>query len=593
MSYTVLARKYRPQRFSDVIGQDHVTRTLKNALEQQRIAHGYIFSGHRGIGKTTIARILAMALNCRSADHPVAEPCGVCDSCREIREGSVGAMDVIEIDAATNRGIDEVRGLIATATAEPARDRYRIFILDEAHQVTDAAFNALLKTLEEPPPWAVFMMATTAPEDIPQTIRSRCQHFSFHAVRFLDIVEQLRSIAGQEHLGVDDDALALLAEAGDGSMRDALSIMDQAIACCGTTLTSALVRELVGRVNSAVLEQVMTAVHANSSEEVLRIIDKLLVEGQSPTHFARQMVGFIRNALIAKVAGPDSSLLQISSDEQARVARIAALFGEEDLTRFLQIMLRTHGDVSYKQEQRFHLELGLLKLVHAQRLLPLEQLLSEANLSAGGRVGTATSASRAPVAPSRTPGTISAGNSAGNSNENDKPSRPSPFELDRARRSPGGKPEMSAASSIGSVAGGQQAAGTAVAPEAPPLESIRNALLAALENAGHRMAADTLENGEWSLQANAVTVKVSSGEQMIALTFGPEQRRLIQQALESTAGPSLRFSVTPGGARNAVTPAAPSVPAGGTRAKAAQHPVVRRMMEKFGAELRTVLDNDQ
>ena len=187
MSYTVLARKYRPQRFSDVIGQDHVTRTLKNALEQQRIAHGYIFSGHRGIGKTTIARILAMALNCRSAAQPVAEPCGVCDSCREIREGSVGAMDVIEIDAATNRGIDEVRGLIATATAEPARDRYRIFILDEAHQVTDAAFNALLKTLEEPPPWAVFMMATTKPEDIPQTIRSAlsalqlsCRAFSGH-----------------------------------------------------------------------------------------------------------------------------------------------------------------------------------------------------------------------------------------------------------------------------------------------------------------------------------------------------------------------------------------------------------------------------
>ena len=595
MSYTVLARKYRPQRFSDVIGQDHVTRTLKNALEQQRIAHGYIFSGHRGIGKTTIARILAMALNCRSADHPVAEPCGVCDSCREIREGSVGAMDVIEIDAATNRGIDEVRGLIATATAEPARDRYRIFILDEAHQVTDAAFNALLKTLEEPPPWAVFMMATTAPEDIPQTIRSRCQHFSFHAVRFLDIVEQLRSIAGKEHLSVDDDALALLAEAGDGSMRDALSIMDQAIACCGTALTAASVRELVGRVNSAVLAQVMTAVHANSSEEVLRIIDRLLVEGQSPAHFTRQMVGFIRNALIAKVAGSDSPLLQISSDEQARVVRSAALFGEEDLTRFLQIMLRTYGDVSYKQEQRFHLELGLLKLVHAQRLLPLEQLLSEANLSAGGRTGTTTSASRAPAPPSRTAGTISAGNS------NEKPSRPSPFELDRARRSTGGKPEMSAPTSIASVAGGQQAAaGTAVAPEAPQvggqtadLESIRNALLAALENAGHRMASDALEKGEWSLQANAVTVKVSSGEQMIALTFGPEQRRLLQQALESTAGPSLRFSVTPGGAKNAVTPAAPSAPAGGTRAKAAQHPVVRRMMEKFGAELRTVLDNDQ
>src|SRR4051812_44243204 len=229
MSYQVLARKYRPQRFSDVIGQDHVTRTLKNALEQNRIAHGYIFSGHRGIGKTTIARILAMALNCQSADHPVAEPCGVCDSCREIRDGSVGSMDVIEIDAATNRGIDEVRNIIATANVEPIRSRFKIFILDEAHQVTDAAFNALLKTLEEPPSWVVFMMATTQPEDIPQTIRSRCQHFSFHAVKFNDIVGQLKSIAGKEGLSVEDDAIALLAEAGDGSMRDALSIMDQAI----------------------------------------------------------------------------------------------------------------------------------------------------------------------------------------------------------------------------------------------------------------------------------------------------------------------------------------------------------------------------
>ncbi len=605
MSYTVLARKYRPQRFSDVIGQDHVTRTLKNALEQQRIAHGYIFSGHRGIGKTTIARILAMALNCRSADHPVAEPCGVCDSCREIREGSVGAMDVIEIDAASNRGIDEVRGLIATATAEPARDRYRIFILDEAHQVTDAAFNALLKTLEEPPPWAVFMMATTQPEDIPQTIRSRCQHFSFHAVRFLDIVGQLRSIAQQEQLTVDDDALALLAEAGDGSMRDALSIMDQAIACCGTSLTSASVRELVGTVNATVLEQAMTAVHDNSSEEVLRIIDKLLVEGQSPTHFARQMVRFLRNALVAKVAGPGSPLLQISSDEQTRVARIAALFGEEDLTRFLQIMLRTHGDVSYKPEQRFHLELGMLKLVHAQRLLPLEQLLSESSLPAGGRSGATASPSRAPATPLRTPATTSGTTPSGTA-LNDKPQRPSPFELDRTRRSASGKPEMSSASPVGSVPAVQHAAAVAVvALEAPldaspfngqpaDIETVRNAVLAALEEAGHRMAADALEEGEWSVTASGLTVKVSSGEQMIAVTFGPEQRHLMQQAVEASLGRALRLSLIPGAAKNAAKPAAPRpVLPGGTRAKAEQHPVVRRMKEKFGADLRTVRDSDQ
>src|SRR3954462_4027774 len=306
MSYTVLARKYRPQKFSEVIGQEHVTRTLQNAIEQGRTAHGYIFSGHRGIGKTTVARILAAALNCRSKEHPVAEPCGVCESCTEIRAGN--AVDVIEIDAATNRGIDEVRELREAARYRPARDRYKIWILDEAHQITDAAFNALLKTLEEPPSHVVFMMATTQPEDIPQTIRSRCQHFNFHAVRFDEAVGQLRDIAEREGIQADVNALALLAEAGDGSMRDALSIMDQAIACCGTVLTGELVRQLVGAVPAETLEDMLDAIERGSSEEVLRQADRVITEGQSPQHFARQMVRFLRNALVAKVAGPDSTL---------------------------------------------------------------------------------------------------------------------------------------------------------------------------------------------------------------------------------------------------------------------------------------------
>ena len=234
MPYQVLARKYRPQRFADVAGQDHVTRTLQNALEQGRIAHGYIFSGHRGIGKTTIARILAAALNCQrtigSPERPTPEPCETCDSCLEIRAGN--AVDVIEIDAATNRGIDEIRELRDAARYRPARDRYKIYILDEAHQITDAAFNALLKTLEEPPDHIVFMMATTEPENIPQTIRSRCQHYSFHAVKLDDILTPscARIAAARERCWRTRPLSSLLAEAGDGSMRDALSIMDQAIA---------------------------------------------------------------------------------------------------------------------------------------------------------------------------------------------------------------------------------------------------------------------------------------------------------------------------------------------------------------------------
>src|SRR5574341_57668 len=417
MSYQVLARKYRPQQFSEVIGQEHVTRTLRNAIEQQRIAHGYIFSGHRGIGKTTVARILAMALNCRKAERPTPDPCGACDSCNEIRSGS--SVDVMEIDAATNRGIDEIRELRDAVRYRPARDRFKVYILDEAHQITEAAFNALLKTLEEPPEHVIFMLATTQPEDIPQTIRSRCQHFSFHAVRFEEIVGQLAELVKKEKLQADDEALALLAEAGDGSVRDALSLLDQAIAGSGGKLTAEMVRELVGSVPSETLESLLEAVARNSSEETLRLLDKILSEGHSPAHLAKQMVRFLRNAVVAKVAGEETPLLQISADERARARRVAARFSEEDLARFLTIMLRTHGELGYRQEQRFHLELGLLKLVHAQRLLPLEELLS------GARPESSTPAATKPAV--RPPL-----ESAPAPHKAAPPARPSPFEADRA-----------------------------------------------------------------------------------------------------------------------------------------------------------------
>ncbi|HLI78163.1 MAG TPA: DNA polymerase III subunit gamma/tau [Acidobacteriaceae bacterium] len=421
MAYQVLARKYRPLRFADVVGQDHVTRTLLNALAQDRIAHGYIFSGHRGIGKTTIARILASALNCQntigSELRPTPEPCLQCNSCLEIRTGN--AVDVLEIDAATNRGIDEIRELRDAARYRPARDRFKIIILDEAHQITDAAFNALLKTLEEPPEHIVFMMATTQPEDIPQTIRSRCQHFSFHAVKLDDIVGQLRKISDDENIAVDDTTLGLLAEAGDGSMRDALSIMDQAIASAPTTtdgrphveLTE--VRELMGAVSNVVFEEILQAVHNNDSTSVLHTVGHLLDLGNGPQQIARQFVRFLRNTVVAKITGlsPEADveatgiaaeLLQISAEERRRAARAAANFSEEELSRFLAIILRTFDDLGYRQEQRLHLELGLLKLVHVQRLVPIEEILSQLG-------ATATPNAPKPPAPSapRTPQTTS------------------------------------------------------------------------------------------------------------------------------------------------------------------------------------------
>jgi DNA polymerase-3 subunit gamma/tau len=451
MAYQVLARKYRPQFFRDVIGQEHVTRTLLNALQQGRIAHGYIFSGHRGIGKTTIARILAMALNCQHAigspERPTAEPCGICDACTEIRSGF--AVDVIEIDAATNRGIDEIRELRDAARYRPARDRYKIYILDEAHQITDAAFNALLKTLEEPPDHVIFMMATTQPEDIPQTIRSRSQHYAFHAVRFDDILAQLRSIAERETLDADDAALALLAEAGDGSMRDALSIMDQAIASAPVGadgrphLEAAQIRELMGTVPNTVFERLLESISENDSAAVLTGIDTLLNAGNSPSQLARQLVRYLRNTLMSKLGGESTELLQISGDERARVARTAMLFSEDDLARFLQIMLRSFDDLNYRQEPRFHLELGLLKLVHTQRLIPLEQLLSQlpGGQLPGGQFSGGAGASRASATQSRAAASASSSPAPSirptASSTPAQPAQPtfSPFESDTRRKS--------------------------------------------------------------------------------------------------------------------------------------------------------------
>jgi len=613
MSYTVLARKYRPQKFSEVIGQEHVTRTLQNAIEQGRTAHGYIFSGHRGIGKTTVARILAMALNCRSKDRPVPEPCGVCESCVEIRNGN--SVDVIEIDAATNRGIDEIRELREAARYRPARDRFKIYILDEAHQITDAAFNALLKTLEEPPEHIVFMLATTQPEDIPQTIRSRCQHFSFRAVKFDDIVGQLRDLVQREKIEADDAALALLAEAGDGSMRDALSILDQAIASSSGKLTAESVRDLVGAAPAHILEEVMQAVAAGKSDEILRQVDHLISEGHSPTHFARQMVRFLRNATVAKIAGKESALLQISGEERERVARVAELFGEEDLTRHLQIMLRTHSELGYKQEQRFHLELGLLKMAHAQRLLPIEQLLSEAAGPAAQRpsakpsiVGSASAAEvRRPEAPAARQGFIS------------------PFAADSARKgtprqegtvdpllTPG--PRIVAAASqaepviLGSAAPDARRDAVTYAREREPqpqagpqasavaedqIEKVQSAVLQALSDGNQRVLASMLSEGEWSVQAGELIVKVSGSQTAVDMTLGADAKRLIIASASGVMGRAIKLKVVPGAnvaPQENKSNGASVRPTAGGRGRAEQDPVVRRMQEKFGAQIRTVID---
>src|ERR1700704_3764408 len=298
--YEVIARKYRPQGFDELISQEHVKTTLENAITQGRIAHGYIFSGQRGTGKTTVARIFARCLNCEQGPTPT--PCGKCASCLEIGEGS--SMDVIEIDAASNRGINEMRELRESVRFRPARDRYKVFIVDEAHQITSEAFNALLKTLEEPPEWVVFLLCTTESHKIPSTIVSRCQQFSFRSVDFAELVQRMEWIMQQEGITADADAVAVLARAGEGSVRDSLSALDQAIACCGTKLDAARVRTLLGGFSLDSLYRVTQALTASSPAQMLDIVEDLERNGSNLQHFSREVARYFRNLLVVKVADP-------------------------------------------------------------------------------------------------------------------------------------------------------------------------------------------------------------------------------------------------------------------------------------------------
>ena len=668
MAYQVLARKYRPKRFADVAGQDHVTVTLMNALTQQRIAHGYIFSGHRGIGKTTIARILAAALNCRnpigSPLRPTAEPCEVCESCTEIRAGN--AVDVIEIDAATNRGIDEIRELRDAARYAPARDRYKIYILDEAHQITDAAFNALLKTLEEPPDHVIFMMATTQPEDIPQTVRSRCQHFSFHAVKLVDILGELRAIAAHEQVDADESALSLLAEAGDGSMRDALSIMDQAIASAPVEdgrarLDAQQIRELMGTVPNAVFERILEAVDQNRSAEVMTVANQLLDAGNSPAQLARQAVRYLRNCVIAKISGitPDSTdgaaeLLQISPDEQRRAARSASLFTEEELTRFLQTMLRTFDELGYRQEQRFHFELGLLKLVHLRRLLPVEQVLSQ--LSSGQSNSTPRPATPRPAP---TPTRPSANPSPASTFES--PAKPafSPFGADTTRKrfegiESGHQPTPSKPQPVPTpapvpppipvaapipvpapaptpsvVEAPEPVAPTESIPEAPapiaapiaaavpephpaplaiqavaeaepakltpeendPATRLQNAAVDALMSAGGQTsAADALADATWEISSGELNIQTELSKTMLRVVINAEAEKLLRLAIRTAGSGELKLTLLPIGDKPVAEKKARTPRSGSAQAKAMEHPVVQRAQSLFHAEIRNVID---
>jgi DNA polymerase-3 subunit gamma/tau len=378
MSYQVIARKWRPQRFEDVTGQEVLTRTLQNSIEHGRLHHAYLFSGARGVGKTTTARLVAKALNCHKSDQPTATPCAAtdetaCASCREIAEGR--SMDVLEIDAASNTQVENVREvIIAGINIAPARDRYKIFIIDEVHMLSGHSFNALLKTIEEPPPRVVFIMATTDAHKVPETISSRCQLFEFRTIATAKIADRLRLIAAAENISISDEAIREIARAGDGSMRDAQSAFDQVISFAGEKIEPADVEKALGIAGADVLARVIDGIAENRPAEALAIVDDLVMRGHNLRNFCRDVLGHLRDLLVVRVSG-DPKLLD-SSIQTVELQRQAALFTESDLVRFFHALAETETSLKEAANPRYQVEVALVKLMELRRLASLGDLVS-------------------------------------------------------------------------------------------------------------------------------------------------------------------------------------------------------------------------
>jgi DNA polymerase-3 subunit gamma/tau len=378
MAYQVIARKWRPQTFDEVTGQEPITRTLRNAIEHQRLHHAYLFSGARGVGKTTSARLLAKALNCHKAKEPTPTPCrsddpDQCSSCREITESR--SIDVQEIDAASNTGVDNVRdAIIASVGIAPARDRYKVFIIDEVHMLSGAAFNALLKTLEEPPPRVVFIMATTERHKVPETILSRCQQFEFRTIATAKILERLKLIAKSEKITIPDDALREIARTGEGSMRDAQSALDQVISFAGDKIKKEDVEMALGVAGADILKRIIDSIASNKPAEAIAAVDDIVMRGHDLRNFCRDLLAHFRDLLVTKVSG-NEELLEAAVCEPAELKRQAALFSESDLVRFFHSLAETETKLRAATQPRYQLEIGIVKLMELRGVESINEIL--------------------------------------------------------------------------------------------------------------------------------------------------------------------------------------------------------------------------
>ena len=423
MTYQVLARKWRPQNFEEVVGQETVTKTLQNAIKSERIAHAFLFSGVRGVGKTTTARILAKALNCH--EGPTPSPCNECVSCREITQAN--SIDVLEIDAASNTGVDKMRDLRESSRYGTARDRFKIFIIDEAHMLSNAAFNALLKTLEEPPPHVKFILATTEYPKIPVTIVSRCQQYDFKPISFPLILERLKVLSQEEGIKISEYSLRAVVSAAEGSMRDAQSALDQIIAFGGKEIPDEAVRVLLGVVDERAILSLVDAVLERDAKILVEQVQELVNSGVDPRNFCRKLIHHVRNLMVCRVTGWDERLLNLPDTAKDEILKQSEQFSELDLIRFYDLLNRAENDLRWNSHPWVHLEMTLMKLIELTRLPSLEDVIAQLQL--GEKAGK--SLPEGGSAPSGDPKTLSPAASKRPQSKDKKSSRVAPPEAEK------------------------------------------------------------------------------------------------------------------------------------------------------------------
>jgi len=589
MAYQVLARKWRPQKFDDVVGQAAVTRTLRNAIASNRIAHAFVFAGQRGSGKTTTARILARALNC--VNGPTVDPCGECDACVEIAQGR--DMDVLEIDAASHTGIDNIREVVISGLSiTPVRDRYKIFIIDEVHQLSTPSFNALLKSIEEPPAHVLFIMATTELHKIPDTILSRSQVFEFRAFPTKVIADHLKRMVKEEGIDVPDAALALIARAAEGSMRDAQSALDQVMAFAGQTITVDDVATVLGLVGRDLLFEVLEAVIAEDGPRAFAATDRAVESGHDLKLIIRELTKVVRDMMMVAVDPARAGEGDLAEGELQRLTALAGQFSREDLMRAFDLLAKAEQDIRTASHPRYHVEMLLVRWMHLRKLVPLMELLEGGGGGAPARSAIAPPGSRLAPASSKLAPTKSA---LAPASDTIAPTR-NVVAPTKSKPAPTSAALAPTSSAIAPPSGKLAPATDSLAPTSdtiPPAGGLKDKFLAEIRSS---------KNTLYSL-AVAQAQRIDVTDERITFTFAANQnvarmqldsnrewlegvaQRLTGRRIQVTSAQGQAETTPPAGAAPA---AATGVPKRDLKEEARSSPGIQAMLDVFPAEIRDV-----